>query len=324
MEFDKKTFLPPLLIFALFFSATASLLFTGLSVNKAVSMQNDITAIFLKSIQSSVVAAIFDSVVYVLQNAVLPLLPFVLFSTLGFLAVLFFRIETKKLALALAGVFASVLILAFVLGQNPALLIIPLGYFALLLPIEFEERKTAFRTGYAFVSYMLRFLGMAAAIAVFIAILMMPDFDKAAEQQMISSVAAMLPDINQLQQAQADVASSFISKASFDVKNIVDNEYSALTAAKQAECSQFKDSVKSEVDSYKSEILSQMQAGNASIGTEQLAQQVFSKIGIFSATAKATPLIAAISLFVLLEFLKPFFAMFGGAVYSLLNRKFGK
>lgn len=323
MVLDKKTIIPPFIIFALFLLAVTSLMLTGLSVNKAISMQNDITAIFLKSVQSSVVTAIVDSVFYVLQSAVLPLLPFVLFSTLGFLAVLFFRIETKKLALTLAGVFASVLILVLA-GQNLALLIISLGYLALLLPIEFEERKTAFKTGYAFVSYMFRFLGTATAMAVFIAILMMPNFDKVAEQQMISGVTALLPDIKQLEQAQASVASSFINEASFDMKNIVDDKYSALTTAKQAECSGFKDGVKSGVDSYKSRILLQMQAGNASIGTEQLAQQVFSKVGIFSATAKATPLIAAISLFVLLEFLKPFFALVGGAVYSLLNRKFGK
>ncbi len=324
MNIDKKTFLPPLLIFALFFSALASLMLSGLSVSKAVAMQNDVTSIFLKSIQSSnAITAIADSGIFVLQNAVLPLLPFLLFSSLGFLAVLFFRVGTKKLAASLAGVFVSVLALVFA-GQNPALLIIPLGYFALLLPIEFGEKKTNFKTGYAFSSFMLRFLNIAVAIAVFAAVFTMPNFDNVAEQQMISGAAALLPDINELQQAQNAIASDFINQASASVKNIVSNEYSALTEEKRTQCSEFNKAINSEIDSYKSQILSQLQAGNASIGTEQLAKDVFSKVGIFSAMAKALPLTAALSLFILLEMLKPLLGLIGGAVYSLAARKFGK
>lgn len=324
MEIDKKTFLPLVLIFGLFTLAVISLAFSGLSAGNAVSMQNGLIAVFLKSAQSSIVVAIADSVFFILQNIILPLLPFLLLSALGFSAVLWFKPDTKKLAAALAASAASVLALSLVLNITPAILIISLGYFALLLPVEFEERKTSFKTGYAFVSYMFRYLNIAVAVAVFAAILAMQDFDRSAEQQMISGISIMLPDIGQLQQAQNDVASSFITQASASVNNIVDNEYSLLAAGKQIECSQFKDNVKTGVDSYKSQLLSQLQAGNSSIGTEQLAQDVFSKVGVFSAIAKATPLIAALSLLALLELIKPLLALLGGAVYSLLNRKFEK
>lgn len=324
MKIDRKTFLPPLLIFALFTLAMASLAFSGLSAGEAVLMQNGLIAVFLKSAQISIIAAIADSAFFIMRNIILPLLPFLALSALGFSAVLWFKPDTKKLAAALAASAGCALALSLVLGVTPAILIISLGYFALLMPIEFEERKTGFRTGYAFVSCAFRYLNIAVAVAVFAAILMMPDFDRSAEQQMISGVGALLPDIGQLQQAQNEAASSFINQASASVKNIVDSEYSSLAADKQAECSRFKDNVNAGVDSYKSQLLSQMQTGNASIGTEQLAQEVFSKVGVFSAIAKATPLIAALSLLALLELLKPLLALAGGAVYSLAARKFGK
>lgn len=324
MQFDRKKILPLALIFALFASAVLSLALSGLSVGGAVSMQNGLIAAFLKSAQSSVVAAITDSAVFILQNAVLPLVPFLILSTLGFLSVLWFEPDSKMLAAALAGVSVVMLALAAALNRSPAFFIISLGYFALLLPIEFEEKRTAFRTGQSFASYMLRFANIAAAVSIFAAILMMPDFDKVAEQQMISSVTTLLPDMRQLQEAQNGVASTFIAQASSDVKNIVGTSYAAMPSGEQAQCSGFKDNINSGIDSYKSQILAQVQSGNSSIGTEQLAQQVFSKVGIFSAIAKSLPLISAISLFVLLEFLKPFLAIFGGAVYSLASRRFGK
>ncbi|MFZ3077888.1 MAG: hypothetical protein WA139_05505 [Candidatus Aenigmatarchaeota archaeon] len=324
MKIDKKTFLPPALIFGVFTLAVASLAFSGLSAGNAVSMQNELMAIFLKSVQSSIVAAMADSAFFILQKIILPLLPFLLLSALGFSAVLWFKPDTKKLAAALAASAACVLALSLVMNITPAILIISLGYFALLLPIEFEERKTIFKTGYAFSSYMLRYLNIAVVVAVFAAILTMPDFDKSAEQQMISGVSILLPDIGQLQQAQNDAASSFVTQASASVNNIIDSEYSLLATGKRMECSQFKDNVKTKVDSYKSQLLSQFQSGNASIGTEQLAKDVFSKVGVFSAMAKATPLIAALSLLALLELIKPLLALAGGAVYSLLNKRFGK
>jgi len=324
MKINKKTFLPPLLIFALFFSAVASLAFSGLSAGEAVSMQNGLIAVFLKSAQTSIAAAMADSAIFVLQNIILPLLPFLLLSALGFSAVLRFKPGTKKLAAALAASAACALAMSLVLGVTPAILIISLGYFALLLPIEFEERKTGFMTGYAFVSYMFRYLNIAVAVAVFAAILMVPDFDKAAERQMISGVGALLPDIGQLQQAQNDAASSFINEASASVNNIVETNYAALPESNRSYCAGFKGSINSGVDSYKSQLLSQLQTGNASIGTEQLAQEVFSKVGVFSAIAKATPLIAALSLLALLELIKPLLALAGGAAYSLTAKKFGK
>lgn len=324
MEIDKKTFFPQALIFGLFTLAVLSLAFSGLSAGSAVSMQNGLIAVFLKSVQSSVVAALADSVFFILQNIVLPLLPFLLLSTLGFSAVLWFKTDTKKLAAALVASAACVLALSLVLNITPAILIISLGYFALLLPIEFEERKTSFRTGYAFVSYIFRYLNLAVAVAVFAAILAMPDFDKSAEQQMVSSINVLLPDIGQLQQAQNEVASSFITQASASVNNIVETNYAALPGSNQTYCSGFKDSINSGIDSYKSQLLSQLQSGNSSIGTEQLAQEVFSKVGVFSAIAKATPLIAALSLLALLELIKPLLALAGGAVYSLLDKRFVK
>ncbi len=325
MKLDKKALFPMLLVFALFFLAIASLMLSGLSISRAISMQNEVIAVFMKSLQSSnALSAVADSGIFILQNAALPLLPFLAFSTLGFVAVLFFKIETKKLAVSLAAVAACALVAMLVLGQSPAFLIIALGYFALLLPIEFEERKTAFKTGFVFASSMLRYLNVAVAVAVLIALLIMPDFDKVAEQEMISSINILLPDMGELQQAQNEVAKTFVNQASSDVKNIIDNNYNVLSSDKQAQCSDFKNTVNSEIEDRRTQLLAQLQSGNTSVGTEQLAQEVFSKISIFSAMSKVLPLIAVVSLLFLLELLKPLLALLGGAAYSLAVKKTGR
>ncbi len=324
MEPDKKELFSMMLVFLLFALAITSLAFSGLSVNRALSMENDVTGVFLKSAQTSIAAAIFDSGVFILQNAVIPMLPFLVFSALGFFAILFFRVEAKKLAVASAAVLALTAAYVLALAQSPALMIIPLGFIVPILPLEFEERRSAFRTGYAFVSRMIHYLNIFLALAIFTAIFILPDFDKVAEEQMISSVGALLPDAGQLQQAQSGIASNFINQASASVKNIIDNEYSSLPSGKQTECSQFKDSVKIDVESYRTQLITQLQSGNSSIGTEQLAKDVFSKISLFSAIAKALPLIAALALFALLELIKPLFAAIGGIAYHLAAGKSGK
>ncbi len=315
---DIRGIAPPLMIFALLSAAIASIAFSGLSVEKAVFVQNEAAALFLNSLRAGALDAIVSPAAFVIQNAALPLLPFLVLSVLSFAAAFLLKPGIKALAASLAMLTAFALFMIFALGTSPALFIVTLGYFALLLPFKFDGHRTRFMSGYAFSSSMLRCLNLAAAAAIFAAVLMFPNLEKVAERQMVSGAASFLPDESRMRN---DFAGALASQASSAMKNIIDSEYSAIPPDKQAACSQFRDSLKSGADSYKASMLSQLRTGNSSAGAGQLAQEALSGTGVFSMMAGALPFTAALSLLALLELLKPLLAALGGALYSAADKK---
>ncbi len=319
-----KGIAPPLMIFALLAAAIASLMLSGLSVEKALSVQNGAAALFLNSLQAGAMNAAVDAAVFVVQGAILPLLPFFALSVICFVSVLWLKPGIKMIAVSLAMLSAFVLAMVLALGASPALFIVMFGYFALLLPSELDERKTKFRVGYAFSSSMLRYVNLAAAAAIFAAILLLPNLEKVAGQQMVSGAVSFLPDENQMQSAQNDFASALAGQTSSAMKNIIDSEYYAIPENKQTACSGFRDRLKSGADAYGTSLLSQLSAGNSSAGAGHLAQEALSGTGVFSMMANALPFVAALSLLALLELLKPFLAALGGAIYSLAAKKAGQ
>ncbi len=295
-------------IFALFFSAVLVLIFSGLSLAKAISLQNDLSILFFQELQSKeIFAAIVSSLLFTLQNT-LPLLPFVVFSSLGFLSILYFKPDTKYLVVVLTAVLISSILVKF----SIALAIICLGFFpsALLLK-NIEERKTAFKTASYFISSCIRWQNIFIAIAVFAGIFLMPNFEAVAQQGMLSSISALLPQ--DLQAAQTQAVTTLISQYTLSAKNIVDNEY--FKAGSPQQCEDFRSSVKSSLDSYKAQATAQIENATAQ---QQLELPQF---GFLSAFTKTVPLTSAIAILFLLELLKPILAVAFAAIYKFAKEK---
>lgn len=314
-QMDFKKFLPQILIFSLFFIGIISLIFSGLTITKAIIFQNEITSIFLTGLQTDVLTALIDVTFYILSNIVLPLLPFLIFSVAGVLSLLYFSPTNKELLIILT----AVLFLSLLIKPSVVIGIICLGFF-ILIPIEFEEKKSFFKTARHMVSKSIRYFNISIAVALFFGIFLLPNFEKVSEEQMLNSINTMLPDIQELQEVQTSIAKGFIEQAYTDVNTIVDNEYVKLSQDVQTECVGLRDNIKTEVDNYKNSVFTQLETGEK-LGAEETAKEVFSKIGMFSAISKSIPLTSAISIFFLLEFLKPLLALIGGFVYSVIRRK---
>lgn len=299
------------LVFVLFFSAVLSLVFSGLSLTKAISLQNEVSVLFFQELQSKEVsAALVSSISFILNNAVLPLLPFIFLSVIGFSSIIYFKPETKYLFAVLTAVLAASVLIKFSL----AIAIICLGYFPSAILLKgLEEKKTAFKTASSFTSSCLRYLNIFIALGVFLGILMMPNFEKLAEQGILSSISGLLPQ--DLQQAQAGLVKTFVEQNMLSAKNIVDNEYAMLGAPQQ--CKDFRDNVHAGLENYKTQVIAQLQ--NISVGQQDLSQ--LPQFGFLSVFTKTIPLTAAIAIFFLFELLKPLFAAFAGLIYKFAKEK---
>ncbi len=296
-----------IIIFLFFFSAVLTLILSGLSLAKVISLQNDLSILFFQELQSKeIFSALVSSLIFAFQSAILPLLPFVIFSSLGFLSMLYFKPEVKYLLAVLTAVLISSILIKF----SIALAIICMGFFPSALFFRQEERKTAFKTASAFISSCIRWQNIFIATAVFFGIFLMPNFESLAEQSMLSSISTLLPQ--DLQAAQTEAVRTLVDQCTLSAKNIVENEYIKSGAPQQ--CENFRNSAQSALDNYKAQATAQIE--NATVQQLELPQ-----FGFLSAFAKSIPLTSAIAVLFLLELLKPLFVSLFSLIYSFAIRK---
>lgn len=298
------------LIFTFFFFAVLTLIFSGLSFAKAISLQNDVSILFFQELQSKeIFSAVISSTSFILQSAILPLLPFLIFSSIGFLSVLYFRPDVKYLLAALTAVLIASIMVKF----SPVIAIICLGYFpSVILLKNMEEKKTAFKTSSSFISSCLRWQNIFVAIAVFLGIFLMPNFDSIAQQGMLSSIRGLLPQ--DLQAAQTEAIKTLVEQNIDNAKTILNSEYIKTGASQQ--CEDFNNNVQSALDNYKTQMVAQMENATAQVDISQLPQ-----IGFLSVFAKTIPFTSAIAIFFLLELLKPLSAALAGIFYKFAKEK---
>lgn len=303
-------------LFAIFFLSISSLAFSGLSTSRAMSMQNDIMNLFVSEAAANILSALASVALYTIQ-ALLPLLPFLVFSAIGFFLILYLNADYKILSAALV----CVALLSFLVKPSLAILLAALGFLpSLLIKKTFEPRSTALKSVNAFVSSCLRWLNIFVVAGLFFAIYATPDYDKIAEQQMLQSMNSFIPDLGKLQQYQTEQAKEFVDQAYTGLRLAGDVEYANLSLALQTECSPAKDAIYKGIENYKNAIISQLGGGGTEIGAEQLTEQVIKATPALSAVFKALPLLTAVSLLFLLELLKPFLVLLAGAAFLLLSR----
>lgn len=313
MDVQIKNFV---LLFTIFFLSMIALVFSGLSVSRALTAQNDVMNLFVLEAGKNIVSAIVAAAFYILQT-LLPLLPFLILASIGFFLILYLQTDYKILLAALA----SVIILSFAIKPSLAVLLAAAGFLpSLLIKKTFEPRPTALKSVNAFVSSCLRWLNIFIVAGLFFVIYAIPDYDKIAEQQMLQSMNSFIPDFGKLQQYQTQQVKDFVNQAAVGLKLAGDAEYAALSQSIQTECTPAKSAIYQGIDNYKNAIISQLESGGTEIGAEQLTQQVIKATPALSAIFKALPLIAAVSLLFLLELLKPFLALLVGAVFLILSR----
>ncbi len=310
---DIRNFYKEIVIFIIFFSSIASLIFSGLSLEKSITYPNVVSGLFLSELQkSNVVSAVLVTAKSIFFEVVLPLLPFLILMSSGFASVLYFKPDNKKLALTLV----AVAVFSLLLSHAIVIFFICLGLFVLVLPIDFIERE-GFRNGYSFSSQMMKYLIILISIGLFFSIYLVPDFEEKSKNQIISGITSVIPSANEMSIIQKDAAKDFITQAAAGVSNNIKNAYSSLNETMLNQCKDVISSVDIGIENYKNSIISEIDKGN--ITTIDLKNQI-SQMSIISSLAKAYPLTAAFMFLFLLEFLKPFISLVGGLVYYILEK----
>ncbi|NOZ81641.1 MAG: hypothetical protein GXO63_00615 [Candidatus Micrarchaeota archaeon] len=307
---DRETFLRFFVLFAVFFAANVSLILSGLNMVKAIELQNGLTKVFFENLKTDPISPVVSSVIFVFSEVVLPLLPFLALSVLSVVLVL--RFVPSNTEIAAAVIMAAVL--AFIFKPTVAMLLVSLGFLA-LIPITVEESKP-FRTGYSAASSFLRYFSLFLCAAVFFGMITMPNFTEVAKEKLLEGIKLILPTSEEISSLQTEVAKSYIEKGANDVKNIVEMNFASLDDEKKQACSGFKESVISGIDEYKSGLTENLQTL-----PETVSDKLVSQLGIFTAIANSTPILSAISFFFLLELLRPVISALGGLLNLVIGRK---
>jgi len=308
-EMKVKTIIPSII----FFIAVLYLIYSGLTISKAIESQTEVFSIFVNSLaEKDILLALSESLSYVILNIILPLLPFLFLIAFGFLTLFWFKIEIKFLfAAQILFLVASFFLSNFSITILLTYIGIIIGNFVLLK--TFQPSKKIFLTGSSLTSKGLRFLNMFLAVGLFFSLYV--NF-QSYEGQIIESnanlIETVVPTTTQLQDFQLEI----VNTTADELKLSIQNQYELAPSGTKEQCKPVYDSIIAGVEDYKNQMNERMK--DQEIGDIQ--EEVIQSFPIIGQLINATPLFLAISLFALLEVLRPIVSLLFGAVHSLATK----
>jgi hypothetical protein len=291
---------------------------SGLSVSRAVDIQNQATMNFMSALTNEdILLAIFETLKFILIQAVLPILPFLLLGISGVIVLMatrtklnmkvFFILEAALLAVSVA-----------LSGFSVVVIFICVGFAAISIYTvkSFEEQKSHFQTAQNMAWKSNDWLNIAIALGFFLAIyLNFPAYQQSFLNSNMNMIRNFMPDNSKIEDAQVQLINGTIDgiKASFAGQcNQADPQVSLL-------CQSVYDSISRNLDAYKENATRQVITQK--ISNEELQKYVMDSFPAMGQVIKAMPLILALSVFAFLEVLKPFIAFAFAGSYSLARRK---
>jgi len=298
-----------------FLIAILYLAYSGLTISKAITLQNEVIASFMTSLsEKDVLFALLDSLKIIFYQAILPLLPFLFLAGFGFLVIFLLREKTN--IKFLIGIQILFLLLAFVLTRLIAIVFVYIGIFvaSLFLIRLSEEKKTNFSTGNSIASKGLGWINIFLALGFFLSLYInFQAYQQIVVQENMNLVKGFIPDTEQLQEAQLEI----LNNTADNIKLTMANK--CQEAVNQTGCMAFYEIFADEIESYKQQTAEQLKAQEGT--TDELVEEYIQKsFPMMEQITKATPLFLAVTLFALLEILKPFVSIAFGFIYSAVKK----
>lgn len=298
----------------IFFIAVLYLTYSGLTISKAIEFQSETFSIFMKSLaEKDVLLALSESISYIFLNIILPLLPFLFLIAFGFLALFWFKIETKFFFAAhILFLLATFFLSNFSITVLLAYIGIIIGNFVLLK--TFEPSKKKFLTGSSLTSKGLRFLNIFLAVGLFFGLyLNFQSYEGLIIESNVNLIRTVAPNATQLQNFQLEFVNSTVD----ELKQSIQNQYDQAPSETKEQCKPVYDSIIIGIEDYKNQVNERMKAQEVG----DIQEELIRSFPIIGQIINATPLFLAISLFALLEILRPFIALIFGIIYSLIKSK---
>ena len=301
-----------------FLLAVVYLLYSGLSISKAIALQNEVIVSFLKSLsETDILFSIIESLKIVFFKAVIPLLPFLFLISFGSLLLFSLKEKVDFKAFFIIQILFFVLVL-FLSSFSIVILFVLIGILLsnILLLKTFEEKKNNFSTGNSLIFKCLGWMGIFIAIGLFLNMYVnLQAYQQAFFQSNMELVKNFVPDTNQLQKLQVQI----VNKTIDDIKLSTSQKCQQNETIARDQCRAAYDSVIADIENYKQNVTEQINAQE--ISDEQLQSYLMESFPMLNQVVKASPLFLTLAFFALNEVLKSFISPLVGAIY-LVVRKF--
>ena len=301
----------------LIFLGILSLFYSGLTFEKAIRFETEIFSTFLKNLtEVDFFFAFFEALKAIFQEIILPLLPFLLLTMLGFASAFLMKVEFPAFMLF------QVFFFVFLLFLNLSLMsiFIYLGIVAASLSLKnFKRKEINFSSGSSLIQSCMKWLTVFVSIGFFLSLqLNLQGYYRVIHRANMDFIKAFLPDIDSFARAQAFQASQFINETTDGIKNALSDAYSKLDVQQKEACGIMYTALVSAIDDYKTQANKKVyqEIEDADKKVEEYVEQVIP----FDQIVKITPLILSILLFTLLEILKPLLALLFGILFSLAGK----
>ena len=301
----------------LIFLGILSLFYSSLTFEKAIRLESEIFSTFLKNLtEANFFFALFEALKAIFQEIIIPLLPFLFLTMLGFSLAFLIKVEFPPFMLFQA-IFFSILLF---LNLSLMAIFIYLGIVVASLSLKnFGRREINFSSGSSLTRSCMKWLTVFVSIGFFLSLqLNLQGYYKVIHQANIDFIKMFVPDINSFVRAQASQASQFINETTDGIKNALSDAYSKLDTQQKEACGLMYTALVSAIDDYKTE--ANKKVYQEIEGADKKVEEYVEQIVPFDQIVKITPLILSILLFTLLEILKPFLALFFGIFFSLAGK----
>ncbi|MEM5834539.1 MAG: hypothetical protein QXQ69_01660 [Candidatus Aenigmatarchaeota archaeon] len=301
-----------------FLSALIYLIFSGLSTSKAVSVEFNSFLIFFESLEKAdVLKGVVEFILFIFFEAVIPLLPFLFLLGLGFFLTHHFAQEIKFYFFIFQVIF-----LAPILFYTKFSIIFLMSFLGILISSlilsKAEKEKKSFSFTNSLISRHLHIVIFFLAIGLFLnSYLKLESYRQIPLEANIRFAEKFIPDVKNLEDKLKKGQIELVNKTCEEIRNGITQSYQQFSQDVRETCERVYDSSIFVVDSIRQEVITQIKSWNVTKeDTSKIITQIFP---IIEQSIKVTPLIIAISFYLLSRFEIFFIALFFGFLGFVLK-----
>jgi hypothetical protein len=303
----------------LFLLALIYLIFSGLSTTKATNVEFNSFLIFFDALaKKDVLAGVIDFITFVFYEALLPLLPFFFLLALGFFLTFLFLKNIKFYFF----IFQIVFLLLVLLYTKFSILILTSFLGILISSLILFKSTDKERKGFSFTNSLifkhLNIVIFLIAIGLFLnSYFKFEIYKPIALDANIKFVQKIVPDVGNFSDQLKGMEIDLVNKTCEGIKGGIIESYQQFPQDVRENCERVHESSIFVVDTVKQEAMSKIKMWNITGGEE--IQAITKLFPILEQSVKATPLILAISFYLLSRVEIFFIALFFGFIGFVLK-----
>jgi len=298
-----------------FFLGIIFLAYSPLTMSKIITMQNDIFTSFYQELsKSNLTSAMIFILNYIWSNVLWVALLFLILISCGFLIYIFFFPKMNLKTIVISQIIF--IFLTFVLTNFSIIMLII--FLSLFLGIlwehkTYEPRKNDFTTGYSVVTSRIGLMSVFLCIGILLTLLInAKSYETEISKSNKELMTGFLPNMNDVK----DVQKKQVGDIDEGFKYSLTERYNTMSEDVKTQCKPMYDGLIQGLDSYKNRTVQQIDQKELAISEEEISTY----FPFFNILIQITPIFISITAYAFLTVLNPVIGIFGGIVYSMINR----